>query len=136
LISDFGKLYFHASNLNYSEMDIYYSELKEGVFTNARKVEIEGKPNTGICTPFISSKEKYIIFASIGNQLDLWISFNDREGKWIGTKPLNEKINNLGQGNPYVTADNQFLFYTTGEYGKENWSIKWVNFQSELNNKK
>ena len=134
-ITSSGKLYFHASNLDYSEMDIYHSELIGGKFQNADKVEIAQKPNTGICTPFISPNEEYLIFASIGNQLDLWISFSDDQGNWTQTKPLNEKINNLGQGNPYVTSDNQFLFYTTGELQKENWSIKWVNIQSEINSK-
>ena len=131
-ISSSGKLYFHASNLDYSEMDVYHSQLIEGKFQNATKVEIEQKPNTGICTPFIAPNEEYLIFASIGTQLDLWISFNDGVGNWVRTKALNQKINHLGQGNPYVTSDHQFLFYATGEYQKTNWGINWVNIKSEI----
>ena len=41
--------------------------------------------------------------------------------RWINTKILNKDINNNGQGNPYVTPDNKFLFYTTGEHLKTNW---------------
>ena len=132
-ITHSGKLYFHASNLDYSEMDVYHSQGMEGEFQNAEKVEIAQKPNTGLCTPFISANEEYLIFAAIGKQLDLSISFNDGQGNWTQTKPLNKKINNLGQGNPYVTPDHQFLFFTTGEHQKENWEIKWVNIKSELN---
>lgn len=132
IITNSGKLYFHASNLDYSEMDIYHSQISNGEYQDAIKVEIAQKPNSGACTPYISPKEDYIIFASIGNQLDLWISFNDGQGNWIKTKALSEKINTSGQGNPYVTPDDQFLFFTVGEHQKENWRVKWVNIKSEI----
>jgi len=133
-ITSTGKLYFHASSLDYSEMNIYQSRQINGLFEDAKKVAISNKPNTGICTPYISTNEAYLIFASIGKQLDLWISFNDGKGNFTKTKRLNDKINNFGQGNPYVTPNNQFLFFTTGEHQKENWKVKWVNIESEIKN--
>ena len=75
-----------------------------------------------------------MIFASIGNQLDLMISFSDGNGGWKDTKKLNNKINDIGQGNPYVTPDNKFLFFTSGEHLEKNWKVKWVNIESELKN--
>jgi hypothetical protein len=62
------------------------------------------------------------------------ISYNDGKGGWVNTKKLNDKINNKGQGNPYVTPDNKFLFYTTGEHLKTNWRVNWVDIESELEN--
>jgi hypothetical protein len=46
------------------------------------------------CTPYVSPKEDYLIFATIGNQLNLMISFND----------------------------------------ENEWSVKWVDIESELKN--
>ncbi|WP_181858104.1 PD40 domain-containing protein [Polaribacter sp. WD7] len=131
-ITNSGTLYFHTSNLDYSEMDIYYSKNVNGKFVDAERIEIKSK--FGKCTPYISPEEDYLIFASIGNELDLMISYNDGKGKWIDTKKLSDKINNKGQGNPYVTPDNKFLFYTTGEYLEKNWKVKWVNIESEIKN--
>lgn len=131
-ITDSGVLYFHVSNSDYSEMDIYLSKAVNGKFQNAQKLIVPQYAKVGKCTPYISPKEDYIIFASIGNQLDLIISFMDKNGKWTHTKKLSEKINNLGQGNPYITPDNKFLFYATGDHIEKNWSVKWVNIASEL----
>ncbi len=133
-ITNSGTLYFHSSNLDYSEMNIYHSKQVNSTFEDAKKTSISINSKTGKCTPYVSPKEDYLIFATIGNQLDLMITFSDGNGKWINTKKLNNKINSIGQGNPYVTTDNKFLFYTTGEHLKKNWSVHWVNIESELKN--
>jgi len=131
-ITSSGTLYFHSSNLDYSEMDIYYSKQVNGKFENAEKVSISLSPETGKCTPYISPDEDFLIFASIGNQLDLFVSFKEQQGNWTTPKKLNHKINNLGQGNPYVTPDNAFLFFTTSNHKEKGWNVKWVNIGSEL----
>ncbi|MEM0931371.1 MAG: hypothetical protein AAGJ12_02820 [Bacteroidota bacterium] len=131
-IANSGTLYFHSSDLDYSEMDIYLSKNINGKFKPAERIPINSK--SGKCTPYISPKEDYLIFASIGNELDLMISYNNGNGKWINTKKLNNRINNKGQGNPYVTLDNKFLFFTTGGPLKNNWKVKWVNIESEIKN--
>lgn len=133
-ITNSGTLYFHSSNIDYSEMDIYRSKQINGKFENAEKTSIKIISKTGNCTPYISPNEDYLIFASIGSQLDLMISFNDGNDEWVNTKKLNSKINKNGQGNPYVTPDNKFLFYTTGEHLKKNWRVNWINIESELKN--
>jgi len=130
-VTNSGTLYFHASNLDYSDMDIYSSKLTNGKYENAEKLSILAYSGISKCTPHISPKEDYLIFASIGDQLDLILSFNDENGKWTEAKVLNTKINTNGQGNPYITPDGAFLFFTTG-IGTENWVVKWVNIQSEL----
>lgn len=133
-ITNSGTLYFHASNLDYSQMDIYHSKEVKGKFEDAKKTSISMNTETGKCTPFVSANEEYLIFASIGNELDLMISYNDGKGSYGNTKKLNDKINNKGQGNPYVTPNNKFLFFTTSEYLEKEWKVKWVNIESEINN--
>lgn len=133
-ITNSGTLYFHTSNLDYSEMDIYHSKKVNGKFEKAEKTTISMNTKIGKCTPYVSPKEDYLIFATIGNELNLMISYNDGKGGWINTKKLNNKINNKGQGNPYVTPNNKFLFFTTGEHLEKEWKVKWVNIESEINN--
>jgi hypothetical protein len=134
ILTNSKTLYFHASNLDYSDMDIYHSKSVNDTFEDAEKISISTATNIGKCTPYVSANEEYLIFASIGNQLDLMIAFNDGSGKWIHTKRLNDTINQSSQGNPYVTPDNKFLFYTTGGHQNESWNVKWVHIESEIKN--
>ncbi|WP_175402819.1 TolB-like translocation protein [Mangrovivirga cuniculi] len=133
-ISNSGTMYFHASNLDYSDMDIYLSKNTDGVFEPAQKASIIADTPSGKCTPYVSPSEDYLIFASIGEDLDLMITFKDGSGKWTNTKKLNENINTKGQGNPYVTPDDKFLFFTVIDDRDDSWKIKWVNIESELEN--
>ncbi len=133
-VSKSGTIYYHASNLDYTDMNIYCSKHVNGKYGMAKKLKISKDTKTNFCTPFVSPNEDYLIFASIGNQLDLMICFNNGDGEWINPKKLDTAINDNGQGNPYVTPDNNFLFFATGK-NSENWSIKWVSFKPQsLNN--
>ena len=132
-ITNTGKLYFHVSNLDYSEMDIYHATSIDGNYSNAEKTAIADNSIAGRCTPYVSPKEDFLIFAAIGDQLELKISFSNGNGGWENTKKLNDNINTDGQGNPYVTPDNKFLFFTTGN-AETKWSVKWVDIESELKN--
>lgn len=133
-VSKSGTLYYHASNLDYTDMNIYYSEQVNGKYEIAKKLEISKDAKANFCTPFVSPDEDYLMFASIGNQLDLMICFNNGDGEWINARKLDAAINDNGQGNPYVTPDNNFLFFATGK-NSENWSVKWVSFKPQsLNN--
>lgn len=131
-VTSSGTLYFHVSELDYSKMNIYHSKQVNGSYQNAEKTKIPVMSQVGNCTPYVSPEEDYLIFASIGNQLDLIISYNDGAGNWINTRKLNDKINRFGQGNPYVTPDNKFLFYTSGNNVGEKWKVNWVNIEAEL----
>ena len=127
-----GRMYFHASSPDYSEMDLYCSTLVNGAFQNAEKVKIAMDAPTGKCTPFVDPEGRFLLFAAIGSQLDLYITFPDGQGAWTKTRRLRNEINTNGQGNPFVTADNSFLFFTTGEYQKTNWEVKWVKMEDRL----
>lgn len=129
-----GTIYFHVSNLDYSKMDIYYSKPVNGGYENAEKLKIITDSKTDKATPYISPDEDYLLFGSIGSQIDLMICFNNGNGEWTNVKKLNTEINRSGQGNPHVTPDANFLFFPIGKHlGK--WSMKWVRFKPELFNK-
>ena len=131
-VSSFGTMYFHASNLDYSEMDIYFSKQVNGNFGAAQKASIEMDTPIAKCTPFISPTENYLIFASVEEELELMITYKDDLGQW--TKPIkfNENINNKGQGNPYVTPDDKYLFFTAIDTASKAWKINWVNIEAKL----
>ncbi|MEO0339631.1 MAG: hypothetical protein AAF242_10500 [Bacteroidota bacterium] len=133
-----GKIYFHASNLDYSDMNIYSSELENGKYQNATIIEFPQDSNIQKCTPFISPNENYIIFAEIHeDQLQLKISIKDSNGKWNKPSAFNKSINTNGQGNPFVTADERFLFFTkiNGKNSKNEgkWNVNWVRIDQNLN---
>lgn len=130
-ISDDGTLYFHSSNADYSEMDLYQTKLTNGEWSPAEKVVIDMENSPGKCTPFIAPDESFLLFANIGEQLDLYITFNDGDGNWSGPTRLNDKINTKGQGNPYVTPDQKYLFFTAVS-DDQKWKVKKVNFSDEL----
>ena len=132
-----GGLYFHASQLDYSEMDLYYAPLVDGIFQEAKTVLI---PNSqGLkCTPYVSPSGDYLIYAALEESLQLVISFKDEKGNWQEASNLGKKININGQGNPYVSPDGQYLFYASGtdpsDANQAAWSINWVSMKTILQN--
>ena len=135
-VSKRGDLYFHVSNLDYSDMEIYHSKQLNGVFQEAVKVEIPMKVASNKCTPYVSPDNSYLIFATVGKQLDLMISFRNENGEWTPALALDHSINDNGQGNPSVTSDGKFLLFTTGTITapdqKPDWNIKWIDMESVL----
>ncbi|WP_421762975.1 TolB family protein [Ekhidna sp.] len=120
-ITQEGNLYFHSSNPDYSNMDLFVAKLRDGKFQNAKKVFESGSPR---CTPYVSPNGDYLIYASIEGQLDLMISNKKANNNWGTPRPLPSRINDNGQGNPYVSPDGDFLFFTKGG---EEWSVQWVS---------
>ncbi len=129
-ITNSGTLYFHSSNLDYSEMEIYRSKKVNDEFQNAEKLSFPTISNLSKCTPIIAPSEDYLVFATVGSQLDLMISYKDENNLWKQPQKLNSQINTFGQGNPYITPDEKHLFFTTAE--NNNWKVNWVNITSEL----
>ncbi|WP_160114765.1 PD40 domain-containing protein [Aquimarina sp. AU474] len=129
-----GTLYFHSSNTDYSEMSIYYSEEKNGQFQNASKVPLTPKNTNGYCTPYISPDNDYLIYAAIGQPLELYISHKNATNQWSFAKKLPPSINQNGQGNPYITADGKFLFYARENDNKlKGWNIYCVSTEQFIN---
>lgn len=137
IMTNKGNLFFHSSNLDYSQMDIYQSKEVDGIFQPAVKTPIKvNNPNLSKTTPYVSPDEEFILFASVEDQLVLTIAYNDGNGNWVNTKKLNGHINSKGQGNPWVTLDNKTLLYTTGNPDGTNWKINTANIENEILQKK
>lgn len=131
-ISKTGNLYFHASNLDYSNMNLYYTKEINGTYENAKELKIPTNRTKGKCTPYISPNDTYLIFASIENPLNLMISFRDKNGVWKKARKFNDSINKNSQGNPHVTPDGKFLLYAVENQYQDTWEIHWVNITSEI----
>jgi Tol biopolymer transport system component len=128
-----GTLYFHASDLDYSKMAIYYSKPKNGRYQNAKKMHFETLNAIGYCTPYISSNGQHLIFATIGERLDLYICNWKGQDEWSAPTKLPELINQNGQGNPYLTPDSRYLFYVSQSKDEGNrWNVNWVKTTSFL----
>lgn len=127
-----GTLYFHASNLDYSGMAIYRSALIDGKYQSATKMDFEDISAFGFCTPYVSADGNYLIFAAIGESLELYRCEMERSGEWSSPVALPSPINQNGQGNPYVTPDSKYLFFAKENESKTHWDIQWVSTSSFL----
>ncbi len=121
-----GTLYFHSSNADYSEMELYYSTLEAGSYQAASRVDIPGTAAVNKCTPFVDPGGQFLLYAIIGDQLELAISRKGDDGNWQEASLLPESINSDGQGNPYLSPDGKYLFFATGTYAGEDWKMNWV----------
>lgn len=121
-----GTIYFHASNLDYSDMSIYYSSLINGKYQTAKKIEF-GLNAIGYCTPYIAANGKHLVFATIGENLNLYICKKQDGHKWSNPIMLSPEINKNGQGNPYLTPDSKYLFFAREDKNTHKWSINWVS---------
>lgn len=129
-----GTLYFHAGPLDYSELDLYRTQLEDGEYSPAEKLPTTINSLGLECTPFISPDGNYLIFERVP---DLFISFKDSQGAWQTAQRLSDRINSSGRGNPFVTPDGRFLFYAAGPDPlpdeTEGWAVHWVSTDSFLN---
>lgn len=136
VITSSGKLYFHASNLDYSDMNLYCASAIQGVFLPASIVDFGHETVLQKCTPFVDADETYIIYAEIQQPaLVLKISFKKPNGSWSQPRELVKAVNTNGQGNPSVTSDQQYLFFTQGsDENKEVWRVKWMSMPEAFAN--
>jgi Tol biopolymer transport system component len=126
-----GTLYFHASDLDYSKMAIYSSKPTNGSYQNAKKIHFKTLNAIGYCTPYLSADGQNLIFATIGESLDLYTSKWTDKNEWSTPTKLPDLINQNGQGNPYLTPDSRYLFYASQSTGDRNqWNVNWVKTTS------
>ena len=121
-----GTMYFHASEPDYSNMHIYSSAFENGAYSEATKMTFEGLNALGSCTPYVSADGRYLIFAAIGESLDLYYCEKNGDGVWSKPMPFPKSINENSQGNPYLTPDLKQLTYAV-EKGQGQWEIMKVS---------
>jgi len=119
-IANSGNIYFYSASKpgGHGEGDLWMSKFKNGEYLEP--VNLGAPINTEFWEndPFIAPDESYLIFQSDreGDHEfgDLFISFKDKEGKWI--KPINmgENVNASysGEGCPMVSPDGKYLFFS------------------------
>ena len=75
---------------------------------------------------YIAKDESYMITCPGG---PISISYPDKNGKWLNSRRLNKKINfGISGWGAYVTADQRYLFYTTGtKMDYSDVKIYWVS---------
>lgn len=125
-ITNDGTIFFHSGNVDYGNLELFFSKRTDGKFQNAIKLPPEINFEANLCTPHISPDKSYILFE--GSSI-LYISFKNEYGKWQEALPLNKNVNREGRGNPYITPDEKYLFFAAGVESNPNekWSIYWVN---------
>ncbi|MGB2274131.1 MAG: hypothetical protein ACPH2K_07115 [Flavicella sp.] len=131
-----GKLYFHVANLDYSNMDLYHSSFVKGKYQPAVKCEIPMDKVQSKCTVYVSPDEEYLLFATVGFNLDLYISYNNGFGSWNQPIRLNPSINTNGRGNPVVTPDGKFLLFTQQRSSDSPWKVVSCSIEKAFENLK
>lgn len=111
------------------------------------KIHIKGKDTSAVSLGFpinnvkenqdfyIAKDESYMITCPSG---PICISYPTGNGMWSNSRPLNKKINfGIGGWGAYITADNKYMFYTTGT--KMDYSdvyIYWVSMGNVVDSMK
>ncbi len=106
---------------------IRYSRLIDGIREKPRTLEIDMAKNK--THPFIAPDESYFIFDSKreNGNLDIYISFRQKDGSWGAAINLGDKINTeLPDAYGSVTSDGKYFFFTRFPgNGKKN--TMWVD---------
>lgn len=131
-----GTIYF-SSNRNLSGnglADLYCSKLENGKYLRADTLRILNTSSDEESI-FISPDESYILFSRYTNKggADLFISYRNFKGNWIEAVSVDSTINSMDwDRRPFVTSDNNFLFFTRLQIGAEGLTesdIYWVSTQ-------
>lgn len=84
---------------------------------------------------FIDPDEQFIIFSSEGRadskgSGDLYISKKDKAGNWMPARQLPSPVNSSGLDYcPYVTADKQYLIFTSNRLRQEWYTDKAISYK-------
>jgi len=120
-IAENGNIYF-ASNGN-----IFCSEMKNGAYREAYRLEGTINSDLSECTPYISPNEDLLLFArSVNGKPDLFMSKKDNKGKWLEAVPLDQQVNTEHHEMcPWISADGKYLFFISSREGL--FSAYWVD---------
>lgn len=117
-VSEIGTIFF-ASARDESDgyWNIYYAELTNGKYSEPRKLEMPINSKYRDFDPYIFKNENKILFVSdrpggYGSG-DIYFSEKDDSGNWKDPVNLGININtNEYEYSPYLSYDNNFLFFT------------------------
>jgi hypothetical protein len=110
-----NNLYF-ASFPNRNKGFIYMSRYENGKYSLPEKLSNAVNDHGGN-HPYIAHDESYLIFDSSRTEnnfgeSDLYISFRDKNGKWIKAQNLGERVNTVyDERRAFVSFDGKYLFF-------------------------
>ncbi len=134
-VSKKGSVYF-AKNKTEEDIDVFYSELKDGRYSSPRNLGTEVNSNVPDWQPCIAPDESYLIFASNKRPGgygwgDLYVTFKKTDGTWTKAKNLGNKINTKENEDwPLLSPDGKYLFFKYTDYSNNyKWQFKWVSIE-------
>ncbi|TFG76457.1 MAG: hypothetical protein E4H23_09585 [Chrysiogenales bacterium] len=105
--------------------NIYDTGIIRFKYSAGKYLAVERLPSLTGVGPFIFPDESYIIFSKRSqetNSMDLFISFQQKDGVWSNAFSLGKEINTQAlEGNSFVTADGKYLFFS------RKFDIFWVS---------
>jgi len=131
-ISKKGTIFFPVETAD--EIDLFYSELINGVYASPKKLGPNVNSSVPDWQPCIASDESYLIFASNKRAGglgwgDLYVSFKEKDGTWAKAINLGTKINTSENEEwPALSPDGKYLFFRRCEYSNNyKWYYMWVS---------
>ena len=104
-VDEKGNIYFSARAAGTHAARIYYSEFRNGDYSQPRIVE--GLENTDAHSPYIASDGTFLI---ISKSDGLNILFRSSDGSWTNEKKLVDRLGVAGEC-PAITPDGRYLFF-------------------------
>lgn len=126
-----GTLFFSRAG-KWSDGRIMYSTVENGQYS--LPVDI-GLPvnNGGALHAFVAPDKSYMLFnsprAGSYTQLDIWISFHNKDGSWTEPQNLGETINSGADAIlcPTVSPDGKYMFFTKLNFNPQCGFVYWVS---------
>ena len=126
-----GTLYFHLSDLDYSDMRLFSAKPKGSGYENARELVFDELSEKGITTPYVSADGQYIVFAVIEPNMSLYVAESTGNDSWSIPVKFPDSIIQKSQGNPYLLPDISSLLYASEKV--DQWVIEQVPIVDFLN---
>lgn len=120
---DNSKIYFSAKTQDKPDYDIYFSELKNGEWSEPMPVPVDINTSLNELSPAVSADEKKILFTRsfpADQKADdycqeLYLTELTETGQWSEATPLAPSYNTGCLLSPYFSRDNKTFFYASYE---------------------
>ena len=118
MMTNSGDIYFSSQREGPGTNNIYRSELVNGKYLKADKLDDAINTEHREFDPYIAPDESMLIFTSnrpegFGSG-DLYVSFRNKDGNWTKAKNMGERINTPGSEYcAMISPDGQYLFFTS-----------------------
>jgi outer membrane protein OmpA-like peptidoglycan-associated protein/tetratricopeptide (TPR) repeat protein len=139
-ISADGKIIFFTDcggRRGYGSCDLFYSEVKNGNWTQARNVGSPVNGKSWDAQPSISSDKNALYFCSNRSggygESDIWASYRQADGSWGAPENLGDVINTATkEQSPFIHPDGQTLYFmSNGHPGMGGYDLYYSRKQAD-----